>query len=216
MALAKRIKTLEDVEEYLRGEYKKDGEVFVLDVTGDEDITGLKNAHERVKEERNTLRDQLKAKDSEFADYKSKVDNIPALEKSWSKKVEKVEEAAKASNAVLAQALHRATVGAEASSLAVKIFKAPKVLQHLIEKRLTSELDETGAPKIRVLDKEGKPSAMTIEELGKEFEADKDLAPVIIGSRSSGGGAPPPRVSSEAGKPTAQEALTASLSGFAL
>lgn len=216
MALARKIKALDDVAEHFRSEYKKVGDEFVLDTTGDEDISGLKSAHERVKDERNTLRDTLKAKEVEFSEYKSKVDNIPALEKSWEKRVEKAVGEVTGKVTLLTQALHKATVGAEASAIAHKHFKGPKVLQPIIEGRLTMELDEkTGASKVRVLDKEGKLSAMTIEDLTKELVEDKDLADFAIGTRASGGGPANTQPSGGgADKPNVAQAVSTALAGL--
>jgi hypothetical protein len=40
-----------------------------------------------------------------------------------------------------------------------------------------------------VKDSEGKPSALTVDELKKEIMADAAFAPLIVGSKATGGGA---------------------------
>lgn len=46
-----------------------------------------------------------------------------------------------------------------------------------------------GAPITRVLGTDGKPSALTLDELKQEFAANEAFAPIIAGSKASGGGA---------------------------
>jgi len=85
--------------------------------------------------------------------------------------------------------IHNLTVGAAASSMAAEIAvqgSASLLLPH-IERRLTVEIRD-GKAVTKVLDKEGRPSAMTIEELKKEFITDKAFAPVIAGTKASGTG----------------------------
>jgi hypothetical protein len=73
-----------------------------------------------------------------------------------------------------------------ASELAVS-GSAPLLLPH-IARRLKVEIVD-GTPITRVLDASGKPSAASVDELKKEFIDNKAFAPVIVGSRASGGGA---------------------------
>lgn len=214
MAIPKKIKALEDVAEPFRAEYKKVGEEFVLDVSGEEDLSQLKNANERLKVDREELRDRLKTTEQTHSEYKSKVDNIPALEKGWEKKVTAEKVAGEAKAALLTKALHKATVGEEATKLSV-ISITPKVLKPLIEARLTMELGDDGVPKTRVLDKDGKLSAMTLEELQKEFADDPELAPIIIGSRASGGGTTQ-LPTGDAGKPSVLNTTQQALAGLTI
>ena len=46
-----------------------------------------------------------------------------------------------------------------------------------------------GQIKTRILDKDGNPTAQTFDDLEKEFLANKDFAPILVGSKGSGGGA---------------------------
>ena len=50
---------------------------------------------------------------------------------------------------------------------------------------------EGDSPVTRVLDKDGKPSAMTVEELAAEFVANKDFSAIITASKASGGAGKP-------------------------
>lgn len=46
-----------------------------------------------------------------------------------------------------------------------------------------------GQPITRVLGADGKPSALTLDELKQELSANEAFAPIIAGSKASGGGA---------------------------
>lgn len=85
--------------------------------------------------------------------------------------------------------IHSLTVGAAAGSMAAEIAiqgSANVLLPH-IERRLTVEIRD-GKAVTKVLDKDGRPSAMTIDELKKEFITDKQFAPIIQGTKASGTG----------------------------
>lgn len=111
--------------------------------------------------------------------------DIEALDASWKKK----HEAALHEAESLKGTIGKMTAGQTAQKLAAEITipgSADVLLPH-IERRLQTELTADGAV-VRVLDKNGKPSAMTVEELKKEIMADKAFAPLIIGSKASGAG----------------------------
>jgi len=57
-----------------------------------------------------------------------------------------------------------------------------------IERRLSVE-QRDGKPVVVVLDQQGKLSAATLDELKAEFANDVAFAPLIAGSKASGGGA---------------------------
>jgi hypothetical protein len=72
--------------------------------------------------------------------------------------------------------------------MANEISVAPDLLLPHIKSRLTTELVD-GEYVTRVLDREGKPSAHSIEELQKDVMQDKRYSAIIKGSKASGGGA---------------------------
>lgn len=82
------------------------------------------------------------------------------------------------------------TVGQTATKLAAELAisgSADVLLPH-IQSRLTVEIKD-GAPSVRVLDLQGKPTALTIDELKQEFISNKAFAPLIAASKATGGGA---------------------------
>lgn len=72
--------------------------------------------------------------------------------------------------------------------IAAKISTAPAVILPHIKSRLSADL-EGDKPRTVVLDENGQPSALTIEELSKEFIENKDFSSIIIASKASGSGA---------------------------
>lgn len=64
---------------------------------------------------------------------------------------------------------------------------ASVLLPH-VRNRLTVDYVD-GAPITRVLGPDGKPSAATLDELKQELAANEAFAPIIAGSKASGGGA---------------------------
>ena len=77
-----------------------------------------------------------------------------------------------------------------ATQIATKISNAPALLLPHIKSRLQADF-EGDSPVTRVLDKDGKPSAMTVEELAAEFVANKDFSAIITASKASGGAGKP-------------------------
>jgi hypothetical protein len=66
--------------------------------------------------------------------------------------------------------------------------ESSEILLPHITKRLAVEMID-GEAITRVLDKDGKPSAATLEDLRKEFLTNKKFSAVLIGSKASGSGA---------------------------
>lgn len=161
----------------VKKEYMADGSDYVLDVVGlpeVEDVGPLKRANERLKE------DLKKAKET-ATDLQAKIDaapNVDAINAEHAKVTKK-----------LTDFTEKTLKQSVAESIAAEISTAPKLLvKHLVE-RITVDL--TGdEPKSVILGTDGKASALTPEQLGQEFVANKDFASIIKASKASGGGAP--------------------------
>ena len=72
--------------------------------------------------------------------------------------------------------------------IANEISTVPDLMSGAISARLTTEIVD-GKATTRVLDQDGKPSALTVEELKKEFVANEKFSSIIVGSNASGSGA---------------------------
>lgn len=113
--------------------------------------------------------------------------DLEAIENSWREKLNNTEQELKSKYDSAQKRIHELTVGRTAQELAGKLAKphAQRLLAKEINERLT--LDENG--NVRVLDAQGKPSALTIAELETELRNDVTYQDIILINNSSGGGA---------------------------
>ena len=197
MTLKYEIESLDGLDENVQALYaEKDGK-YVLDVEGVEStdsVAGLKSAYEKQMENRKEAEKQAKALQKQLDELqhgKAKDSgDLEALEKSWSEKLSKREAELTAEIEKLQSGVQKLTSGQQAMELASKIAVkgSETVLHRLIQDRLTTEYQD-GEPKVIVLDKSGKRSAATLDDLEQELRADAALAPIIAKSQASGGGA---------------------------
>lgn len=196
MALKKKLTKEEHAKlsDALKAEYIEDGDGFRLDVDGDEDTGALKRAKDReaqlrkdAEKEAKELRERLESIEGDDARKKG---DIATLEKSWQSKLEKQREEYEAKVSKLTAHTTKTLVDNVASQLAHKISNAPALIMPHIKSRLMADF-EGDTPVTRVLDKDGKPSALTIDELANEFVANKDFSVIITASKASGGAGKP-------------------------
>lgn len=225
MALKRKItkEAFDKLSAEIKAEYvEKDGD-YVLDVDGDvgnEDTTALRRAKDREVQARKDAEkrakeaeDKLKSLDESDARKRGDID---ALEKSWKEKHDATETGYKTKLAAKDAFIARTLVDNVASALAAEISVSPKLLLPHIKARLVADL-EADTPTTKVLDAAGKPSALTLDELRKEFVDNKEFASIIRASKASGGSAPNDgrtqrlggATQTSDGKPVALSALTA-------
>lgn len=217
MALKKKITKEEHAKlsDALKGEYIEDGDGFRLDVEGEEDTGALKRAKDREAQLRRDAEKAKKELEDKLAEIEGddarKKGDIATLEKSWQKKLDdqKAEYEAKVSK--LTSHTTKSLVDNVATQIASKISTAPALLLPHIRARLQADFDGD-EPKTRVLDKDGKPSAMTVEELSAEFVANKDFSAIITASKASGGAGKPSQNGGGATKIPGQSDKSADLS----
>ena len=196
-----QLDTLEGVDEAVRALYtEKDGK-FVLGIEGlpqPEDVSGLKSKVQELLDEkkaadkaRKDAEDQARLEREENA---RKSGNVEELEKSWSEKFNRREAELNGlleqERGTLSTQIRDLTVGRTATDIAsaLAIPGSAKALLPHIERRLSVE-QRDGKPVVVVLDQQGKLSAATLDELKAEFANDTAFAPLIAGSKASGGGA---------------------------
>lgn len=194
MALKLKItkEAYDKLSDSLKGEYvEKDGE-FVLDVDGMEDTGALKRAKDResqlrkdAEKDAKELREQLDALSTGDA---RKRGDIETLEKSWKEKYDNGIKEVSDKLSKIQQSTSKSLVESTASAIASKISTVPALMSKVIKDRLTVDF-EGDAPTLKVLDSQGKPSALTLDELSAEFVANKEFSDIIVGSKASGGGA---------------------------
>lgn len=197
MSLKYEIDSLDGLDEATAKLYIAHGAKFRLAVDGipqGEDVSGLKAKvdellaeSKKAKEEKRQAEEAARKAAEEAARQSG---DVGALEKSWQEKLAareaELSQSISQRDAQLQTLLVDNVAQALANELAVS-GSAPLLLPH-IARRLKVEFVD-GTPITRVLDASGKPSAATVDELKKEFIDNKAFAPVIVGSRASGGGA---------------------------
>ena len=196
MALKKKLTKAEyeKLSEHIKAEYIEDGDGFRLDIDGDEDTGALKRAKDREAQLRRDAEAKLREAQEELdrinGDDARKKGDIATLEKSWQKKLDDTKAEYEGKVSKLTTHTTKTLVDNVATQIATKISNAPALLLPHIKSRLQADF-EGDSPVTRVLDKDGKPSAMTVEELAAEFVANKDFSAIITASKASGGAGKP-------------------------
>lgn len=202
MALKAILESLDGLPDEIKSEYKKgDDGKYHLDVEGLDDHPGvgaLKRAKDYEKAERQKLAKQLSDLQAQLDALIEERDGIlkgaipksdvEKLENSYKEKLARREKELSDQISALTSNLQTMLVDNVAQSIASKISTAPELILPHIKARLKAEFNE-GKAVTRVLDKDGNPSALSIEDLQKEIVANPVFAPIIIGSKASGSGA---------------------------
>lgn len=175
---------------------------------GEESATGLKTALQKEKEEAAKLKGKLdqfetaKAAEIEAARKKAVEEartkgDFKTVEDDYKRRIKELEEANRKAATERENAIKAEAVNKQVDELA-KMFVSPALAKSFIKSRLTAELVD-GSPIVRVLDKDGKASAASVEDLKKEYLTDSELKSSLVASKGSGGGSGLPPVSGGAG-----------------
>lgn len=196
--LKKILESLDDLDEALHKYYEKkaDGK-YHLKLEND-DAEPLRRARDHEKEQRQEAERKLKEEQDKNKDLEEKLKknrpssgnaDLDALERSWQEKLDAQKAEQDATIAELRTGLSKQTVESVATEMAAELAgeNAFLLLPH-IKSRLRPELKE-GVPSVRVLSESGEPSAMTVEELQKEFFTSDRFKSIVVTNNASGGGA---------------------------
>jgi len=193
-----QLESLENIDETLQGLYEQTDTGYQLKVTGipepeKEDLSGLKNKVDELLREKKAAsqkaREAAEEADAARLEAAKKGNDTEALDKSWQEKFNAREVELKKELDELSGTLVKLTSGQTATKIAAEIAvqgSADVLLPHL-ERRLRTEFRE-GSPVTVVLDKDGKPSAMSVDELKAEFQNSAAFAPLIVGTKANGAG----------------------------
>lgn len=201
MALKSVLDSIEGLPDDVKKEYKKEGDKYVLDVDGIDNhpgVSALKNAMTRAKEERTAAQTEARTAKETATTLQDQLDDmrrgaipkgdVEALEKSWKTKLDTATAEATAKITKLTGAVDKNVRQATAASLAAELFVNPALgLPHVLPRLSVAEEGEDFV--VKVLGADGKPSALTMDDFKKELLQNKDLAPILRGTRASGGGA---------------------------
>lgn len=185
---------LDGLDDSVKSFYEEKDGKFRLKVDGVPDVSGLKNKVDQLltekKEADRKAKEAAEAAEAERQAALAKSGDIDALRQSYEAKLTKREKELMDQLSGLQSQVHGLTVGQTAMSVAVELAMdgSSDVLLPHVKQRLSMEIVD-GQAVTRVLDKAGKPSAMTIEELKTEFAANPAFAPIIKASKAAGGGA---------------------------
>lgn len=192
------IDSLDGVEENLQSLYEEQNGKYRLKVDGLQEFVSAKKKIEA--EHREQAEKKAKALEEELARIKSEAEkrqeesarnngDIEALDKSWQEKYQKLKNSLDETNSVWENRAKDLTVNAVASSLAneLAVPGSAKALMPHIQQRLSMEVRDGQITTVVLQD--GKPSALTVDELKAELSSDPAFAPLIVGSKATGGGA---------------------------
>lgn len=185
---------LDGLDDSVKSFYEEKDGKFRLKVDGVPDVSGLKNKVDQLltekKEADRKAKEAAEAAEAERQAALAKSGDIDALRQSYEAKLTKREKELMDQLTGLQSQVHGLTVGQTAMAVAVELAMdgSSDVLLPHVKQRLSMEIVD-GQAVTRVLDKAGKPSAMTIEELKTEFAANPAFAPIIKASKAAGGGA---------------------------
>jgi hypothetical protein len=178
----------------VKAEYKADGDAYKLDVSDLPDTGALERAHVRTKEELNEAKRVAKEAQDKLdalgVDAARKAGDIATLEKSWKEKSEAEVGKRDSRIQLLETGLKNAAITEATSKIASKLTEHTSILSPHIRSRITAEIDpETGLAVTRFLDKDGKVSALSADDLQKEFAENKEFSAIIRVSKATGGNA---------------------------
>jgi chromosome segregation ATPase len=180
-------------------------------------LTSLQEENTKIKSKNTELLDETKtakqkAREREEAaqtasdEAARKSGDVEALENSWKTKYSDLETKLNSEIELMTSAASKEKKTAIATSIAAELSDYADAIMPHINKRIASERQEDGSFKTVILDNEGRPSALTIDELKKDIESNPMLAPLIKGTQANGGGAPGGSGAGASAKPGSKEA----------
>lgn len=181
--------TLDGLKPEFAAEYKKVGDVYVLDTdVVFEDVTPLKNSLLQERDAHKATKTAKAAIEATVADLTTRAGSAGDLEKSWQAKLDAKQAEFATQKEGLTKQLHSLLVDNVAQSIAAEISTVPSLMLPHITKRLTVA-EEDGKYITRILGDDGKVTALSVNELKESIRADKQFAPIVTASKASGGGA---------------------------
>ena len=192
-----KLDSIDGLDDGVKEMYSKQGDGYVLAIDGlpqSDDTAGLKAKVDQLLTEKKSekeKREKAEADSRTAAEDRARKDgDIEALEKSWSDKFAAREAELSGEISAMKGAVDSMTVDSVAVRLATELAlpgSADLLIPH-IKSRLASDTRD-GQYVTIVKDSDGRPSALTIDDLKTEFTNNAAFAPVLIGSKASGGGA---------------------------
>lgn len=172
------------------GRYK----LSLADDDRDEQVSHLTQKKGIAEEHRSNAEKKVAELQAKIDELSAKIDgksretgDVAALDASWTTKYTTLETESNNKIAALQSSLDGLLINGVAQKMASEICTAPDLLAPVIASRLRVELVD-GKHVTRVVDAEGKLSALSVADLQKEIAGKKEYASVIIAGKGSGGG----------------------------
>lgn len=165
-----------------KDDYIANGDEYIVDLTDapktytQADIDALTQAKGNEKKLRQDLQKELNDLKKAGEGNSSEAEQLREEMKALSDRLSARDNALKASATKLA------------AESVTKLAKTPSILLPHVMARLQADIDEQGNAKVTILGADGKPSQLTLEQLGKEFQTNADFADVMLAPGSSGSG----------------------------
>lgn len=182
----------EALNEVLKGEYEEKNGAYYAKIEDDHDaITSIKqakenevNAHKETKKRLKEFEDKAKLAEDE---HLRKSGDVKAIEESWSKKYSSREAELLSKIETFQTKTKNSVKDGAISKLAAKLCKpdAHRIFSKSVSDRFDVEIVDDNF-NLRILDKDGKPSALSIEDFEKELLADKEFSAIIVRNQASG------------------------------
>lgn len=172
--------------------YEADGDKhFTLAVEGMDDNGALKRAKDRIQEELDELKDEVKTKDKEIKTLKEAAGeggaDVTRLTRSHERKVTTLTEGFNTKLTGLQKFIEKTLIGGRAEAIASKISTVPKLMAKEIAARFSVEFPEDGEPVLKIKNKEGVVDpALTVDKLQAEFVANPDFKSILVVNKASG------------------------------
>lgn len=183
----------EKLSDEMKEAYKADGDSYVVDsdLPTPEGTGELTRALERVKAERDDLRDDLKTATTELTEVKKTMTDgdrdVTKLTKRFEQKLETQKAEYEGKLGDLSKVILDGAIESTAAALAAKISTSPAVIKPHIVGRLTAEMGDDLKPVVKIKAADGKvDDKLTVDKLGEEFVANKDFSSIIRGTQANG------------------------------
>lgn len=162
---------------------------FITQEQLNETVSGLKNNNTALLNENKEFKGKLsaaeRAQQEALEQAQRAAGDFAPIEQGYKDKLAQLESTSAEALKVANGQISKLTVGAAQAAAATAIFgKRAGILGHHLAGRMTMEIVD-GEPVVRIM-KDGKPSAMTQDDLIKEFRENKDFADYIDSPPSGG------------------------------
>jgi predicted nuclease with TOPRIM domain len=165
----------------LKEHYNANGDHYLLDA---DDARELLSARDAMKAERDEAKAKLAETERQLAEVTKDKGDLASLRESYEAKLSKLKKELDEVNTTLTAERREHVVGAKARELAAKHFTVPSLVAEILARRM--DIDPKDPKALRILDKDGKLSALTEDDLIKEFVDNPEYKAIVIANRASG------------------------------